>query len=440
MILRLGKPQPKQREFMLARSRFVAYGGARGGGKSWSVRAKAILLALHYPGIVVLILRRTFPELRQNHIQPMQSTLLGAARYRETDKTFRFPNGSRILFGYCAHESDVLQYQGQEYDVIFLDEATQFTEYQFSTLTGSLRGANDFPKRMYLTCNPGGVGHSWVKRLFVDRDFRGAENPEDYEFIKATVYDNQLLMEKDPGYVQMLRNLPEDLRRAWLEGDWDIFVGQYFGEFRRETHVVDHVPLMPHWRRYFAMDYGLDMLAGYWIAVDDEGRAWVYREIYESGLVVSEAARKIKERTGEEIIDRYLAPPDLWNRRQETGRSVAEIFGEEGIWLEQTSNDRVAGWLDLKEWLKATEHGPALKIHASCVNLIRCLPQLQYDQKRPNDVADEPHELTHGPDAIRCFVAGRPMPYKPKGQEPIAQWAHERKRSRGDVGSKIKVI
>ena len=109
MILRLGQPQPKQREFMLARSRFVAYGGARGGGKSWAVRAKAILLALHYPGIVVLILRRTFPELRQNHIQPMQSTLLGAARYRETDKTFRFPNGSRILFGYCANESDVLQ-------------------------------------------------------------------------------------------------------------------------------------------------------------------------------------------------------------------------------------------------------------------------------------------------------------------------------------------
>ena len=119
---------------------------------------------------------------------------------------------------------------------------------------------------------------------------------------------------------------------------------------------------------------------------------------------------------------------------------MAEIFGQEGIWLERTSNDRVAGWLDLKEWLKPTEHGPALKIHASCVNLIRCLPQLQYDQKRPNDVADEPHELTHGPDAIRCFVAGRPMPYKPKGQEPIAQWAHERKRSRGDVGSKIKVI
>jgi phage terminase large subunit len=163
------QPNPKQVEFFLARARFVAYGGARGGGKSWAVRQKAKLLCLYYGGIRVLILRRTFPELRENHILPMRSELNGWAAWRETDKAFSFPNGSRIVFGYCAGEQDVDQYQGQEYDVIFLDEATHFTEYQFSALTACLRGANAFPKRMYLTCNPGGVGHMWVKRLFVDR-------------------------------------------------------------------------------------------------------------------------------------------------------------------------------------------------------------------------------------------------------------------------------
>ena len=162
-------PNPKQLEFFRARERFVAYGGARGGGKSWAIRQKARLLALRWPGIRILILRRSFPELQENHILPLLSDLRGLAQYRASEKAFLFPGGSRIKFGYCDRERDVDQYQGQEYDVIFLDEATQFTEYQYITLTPCIRGANDFPKRMYLTCNPGGVGHMWVKRLFVDR-------------------------------------------------------------------------------------------------------------------------------------------------------------------------------------------------------------------------------------------------------------------------------
>lgn len=103
--------------------------------------------------------------------------LAGTARYVDKTKEFQFPNGSIIKLGYCQSESDVLQYQGQEYDIIFLDEATQFTEYQFETLTACLRGANDFPKRMYLTCNPGGIGHEWVKRLFVSKRYRQNEKP-----------------------------------------------------------------------------------------------------------------------------------------------------------------------------------------------------------------------------------------------------------------------
>lgn len=406
----LEAPNERQKLFFLARSRFVAYGGARGGGKSWAVRKKALLLGVRYPGIRMLLLRRTFPELKENHILPLHIELEGLATYKEVDKAFTFANGSRLKFGYCDSEKDVLQYQGQEYDVIFMDEATQFTYYQFNTLTACLRGANSFPKRMYLTCNPGGVGHDWVKRLFVDREYRGSEDPNDYTFIPARVYDNKVLVQNDPGYVAMLENLPEDLRRAWLEGDWGVFAGQYFTEWREDIHTCPPFTIPTHWRRYFVMDYGLDMLAGYCIALDEGGRAWVYRELYRPDLIISQAAEAILQMTTTENIEAWFAPPDMWNRRQDTGKSVAEIFAEQGILLTRAQNDRVTGWLELKEWLKPIDGQAGLTVFTCCPNLIRCMPLLQFDEHKPNDVAREPHELTHAPDAIRYFVAGRPAP------------------------------
>lgn len=416
MRIEIPEPNEKQRLFFLARQRFVAYGGARGGGKSWAVRRKALLMGVRYPGIRMLLLRRTFPELRENHILPLIGELKGLAAWRESDKSFAFLNGSRLKFGYCDSERDVDQYQGQEYDVVFMDEATHFTEYQFSTLTACLRGANSFPKRFYLTCNPGGVGHTWVKRLFIDRAFRGSEKAEDYVFIPARVYDNRALLEQDRGYVAMLENLPDGLRQAWLEGDWDVFEGQFFSEFRREIHVCAPFVIPAYWRRYLTIDYGLDMLAAYWIAVDEGGRSYVYRELYEGkdcgggheGLIISEAAKKIREYTGDEHIDCMLAPPDLWNRRQETGKSAADIFAANGVLLVRTGNDRVDGWLAVKEWLHPfrDEQGiltSRLQIFDVCRNLIRTLPAVQFDPKNANDVARQPHELTHAPDALRGF-------------------------------------
>lgn len=413
--LEMPEPNPKQAEFFQAKSRFVAYGGARGGGKSWSVRWKAVLMALRYPGIRVLILRRTFPELNENHILPLRALLMGIAVYKDVDKAFTFPGGSRIKFGYCDREADVLQYQGQEYDVIFLDEATQFTETQFKTLTACLRGANGFPKRFYLTCNPGGVGHAWVKRLFIERDFQKGENPADYTFVQAKVYDNGALMKDDPGYVQMLEGLPEDQRRAWLDGDWNVVAGRYFTEFREDLHVMDPFPIPGWWRRYFTMDYGLDMLAGYWVAVDEAGRAYVYREVSEPDLIISKAAERILQAGSGDRPEAWYAPPDLWNRRQDTGRSVAEIFGDAGIPLVKAQNGRVQGWFDLKEWLKPVRdetgaESARLRIFKNCPELIKSIPALQHSEKDPNDCATQPHEYTHGPDAIRYFVAGRPYP------------------------------
>ena len=134
MDYRIGVPNPKQREFMLCEKKYIAYGGARGGGKSWALRKKLAMMCLKYPGLVVLLLRRSYPELRENHIVPLMEDLNGIARYRSTDKTLVFPNGSRILFGYCENETDALRYQGNEYDVIAIDEATQFPEAVFEML------------------------------------------------------------------------------------------------------------------------------------------------------------------------------------------------------------------------------------------------------------------------------------------------------------------
>lgn len=441
------EPQPKQKEFFLARERFVLYGGARGGGKSWCVRNKAPLLALKYPGIRILLLRRSFPELRENHIRPLRAALKNIAAYKTADKTFEFPNGSVIILGYCATEGDVDQYQGQEYDVIFLEEATQFTEYQFLTLTACNRGANSFPKRMYLTANPGGVGHAWVKRLFIDRAYRAGERPEDYRFIPAKVTDNKILMESNPDYVRMLDNLPEGIRAAWRDGDWDVFIGQYFTEWDREIHVVEPFAPPTWWKYYITIDYGLDMLAVLLIGVDAQGEAWALGEVYEGrdlgeghdGLIISEAAKAVKELAGGRRIAEYLAPPDLWHARQETGKSVADIFAEHGVDLTQTSNDRIAGWLAVKDWLKPRlcedgEKRPRIRFFASCRNIIRTLPLLEYDAKQPSDVATEPHELTHAPDALRGFCiywTSRALePASAPQEKLIAKWEREEKAAK----------
>ncbi len=402
-----GKPQPKQREFFLASEKYIAYGGARGGGKSWALRRKLILMALNYSGISILLLRRTYAELRDNHTRPMQAELSDFCTYSEVRKTFEFPNSSRIRLGYLDSESDTLQYQGQEYDIVALDEATQFTEYQFHTLKGCLRGSNNFPKRMYLTCNPGGVGHGWVKRLFIDRQYRAGENPSDYRFIKALVHDNRVLLDKNPDYLSQLESLPPSLRNAWLCGDWGQFEGQFFSEFDYDIHTVEQYELPSNVRKYCAIDYGLDMLAAVFVAVDEKGNSVVYDEIHRENLIVSKACNELlKKKDG---VCMFTAPSDLWSRQKDSGKSLAELFSEGGIYLTKLVSERIDGWMCLKELLnvKDGESEPRLRIMRNCTNLIRCLPLLLHDKNRHGDVATQPHSITHAPDALRYFAVSR---------------------------------
>ncbi len=417
-----GTPSEKQKEFFEATARFVAYGGARGGGKSWALRRKLVLMCVKHTGLSCLLVRRSYPELRENHIRPLSAELAGVARYNESQKTFFFPNGSRIRLGYLENENDVQRYQGAEFDIIALDEATQLTEYQFQTLKACMRGTNGLPKRMYITCNPGGVGHGWVKRLFIDRDYRSSENAEDYSFIQALVYDNAVLLKKDPEYLSQLESLPPELREAWLCGRWDVFSGQFFSEFDQSIHVEERV-LPENCIRYAAMDYGLDMLAVVFVALDSDGRAYVYDELCEKNLIVSEAASRILEKVGNDRIASYIAPSDLWSRQKDSGKSISELFSENGIELTKISAGRVEGWLALKEWLKVrSESGEKyslLTISRRCKDLIAFLPRLMYDTKNTSDCSTKPHEITHITDALRYFAASRvALPQKQIQKKP----------------------
>ena len=339
------------------------------------------------------------------------------------------PTGQKILFrGF----DDVLKLTSITVDKgvlcwVWMEECFEVEdEKDFQTLDETIRG--EMPeglwKQITLTYNPW-VNSHWTKTRFFDN-----EDPD--AFTLTTTYKcNEWLDEADR---QLIENLnikeingkpnpaynPERYQVVGL-GEYGIPGGAYFDEFRKDIHVIEPIPIPDDWRRYVTIDYGLDKLAAYWIAVDWHNKAYGYREVYESGLLISDAAKKVLEANGSDTIYRYNAPPDLWNRHRETGKSTAELFGEHGIRLWKASNNRVQGWYNLKEWLKpyTDEQGQVtapLTFFKNCKNIIRCLPQLQSDEKNPNDVATEPHELTHGPDAIRYWTAGKPR----SGNVPVA--------------------
>ena len=454
MILRIEAPSPKQRQFMMADTKHIGFGGARGGGKSWSVRTKAKLLGINYPGIRMLIVRRTYPELVNNHIRLLRAELLDIARYNDKDKTFTFMNGSLLQFAYCAKDADLDRLQGVEFDIIFLDEATQLSEYQMKTITACLRGANDFPKRVYYTMNPGGQGHAYIKRIFIDKKYKTGEIPEEYTFIQSLVTDNKALMEKNPDYIKQLEALPPKLRKAWLEGRWDIFEGQVFEEFRddpdhyedrRWTHVIKPFAPPRGWTIIRSFDWGYNKpFSLAWYAVDYDGVIYRIMELYgctetpnegvkwHDDRIFSEAAKI--ERTHPWLAGRQItgvADPAIWDASR--GISTAETATKYGIYFSPGDHARIAGWMQCHYRLAFDEEGYAqFYVFENCKHFIRTIPMLCYDEHKPEDIDTDAED--HIADEWRYALMSRPIkpvvPEEPAPllMDPLNQLQHARRR------------
>ena len=434
-------PSDKQKLFLKANSKHIGFGGARGGGKSWSVRTKAKLLALRFAGIRILIVRRTYPELINNHINILRKELLGIAKYNDKDKVLKFSNGSTINFTYCDNDKDLDRLQGVEYDIIFLDEATQLSEYQMKTITACLRGVNNFPKRVYYTCNPGGQGHGYIRRIFIDKAYDEGEDANDYTFIQSLVTDNKVLMEKQPDYIKQLEALPPKLKEAWLYGRWDVYEGQFFEDFidrpeqyasRQWTHVIEPFEIPDGWKVYRSFDWGYNKpFSCMWFAVDYEGVVYHILEFYgctktpNEGVkqtppqVFAEIARIEREHPwlkGKKIIG--IADPAIWNA--ETGKSIADVAAEHSVFFSKGDHERIAGWMQCHYRLAFDENGfPMFYVFSNCKHFIRTIPLLQYDEHKPEDLDTDGED--HIADAWRYFLMSRPISprvaRKPDGYE-----------------------
>lgn len=352
-----------------------------------------------------------------------QELMSSWADWNGTQRRWTMPTGSVLQFCHCKNEDDVFSYQSQQFDIILLDEGTQFTRFIYRyLLTRNRATKNGVIPFMAIGTNPGGEGHAWFKAEFVDPGtpeqvyLVEVEDGvfEDHIFIPAKLSDNEILEKRDPVYRRRLESQPEVIKRQLLDGDFDIFAGQYFSEFRRSIHVCKPFDGSRWWKRFRSLDYGLDMTACYWWMTSPYGKCYIYRELHQPGLRLSEAAKKILAMTPkDEKIAYTVASPDLWNKRQETGTSGREIMAREGLFLTKAKHDRIAGWRSLREYLAPYEDEfgvvtADLQIFDHCINLIRCLPQLLHDEHNPEDAADKPHNITHGPEAVRYGVMSRP--------------------------------
>ncbi len=478
IVIKFPPPHETQKKFLTDTHKRIAFGGARGGGKSHAVRMKAVGLALRYPKIRIGIVRRTYPELNRNHIGPLKDILntgnpdkkRRAATYNATEKVMTFQNGSTITFCYCDNERQLDRFQGLEFDVLFIEEATQFQELWLQKMEACVRGVNNAPKRIYYTCNPGGVGHAYVKRLFIDKKYKRGERPEDYSFIKSLVTDNKALMEQDPGYMDQLEALPPKLREAWLNGNWDIFEGQFFEDFIEEpsekkafelettvedlkkngqwVHVIEPFDIPKQWTitRSFDWGYSKPFSCGWW-ATDFDGCVYRILELYGCTQTPNEGVKwepnkvfaKIKEieTTHPWLQGRQIngvADPAIWDA--ETGESIEEMAARHGVYFNKADNARIPGWMQMHYRLAFDENGyPMMYVFSNCKAFIRTIPLMVYDQTKVEDLDTTMED--HVADESRYFCMSRPIQPRVKHEikealdDPLNMIADARKEKYG---------
>jgi len=458
------EPQPRQALLMSRPEHEALYGGAAGGGKSDALVIEA-LRQVAIPHYKALILRKTFPDLREliEKSERYYPAAYPGARYNTSEHTWRFPSGAKIVFGSMQHTQDRQKYQGQAYDYIAFDELTHFSYDEYIYLFSRNR-PNGPGTRVYIrsTANPGGVGHGWVKERFIVpappltpipekvtwRDPSGKlfERIQKRIFVPSTVFDNQKLLEIDPDYLVRLASMPDAEKRALLYGDWDSFVGQVFTEWRNDpehyadqrlTHVIDPFPIPADWAIWCGLDWGYSRpFSVGWYAVDHSRRMYRIREYYgctgtpNEGLKIEPGAvaRKIKEIEADDpnlrgrVIHR-VGDPAIW--QSDGTESTGALMERERVYFERGDNSRISGKMQVHHRLVFDGDGfPKLQVFRTCRHFIRTVPALVYDESDVEDVDTDGED--HIYDELRYVCMKNPVPAPvvrtevPRGFDPLS--------------------
>lgn len=404
----------------------VGCGGARGPGKSHAIFAQAALDdAQRMPGLKVLFIRKTAISAKESFGDLIERILKGKVPYEISNNVISFANGSRILLGGFHSEDDIDKYVGVEYDLIVVEELNQLTEDKLEKLRGSLRTSKqNWRPRLYASFNPGGIGHGMVKSRFVLPHRMGEETRT--AFIPSTYQDNPSLNRE---YIDYLEGLQGDLGRAWREGDFDLFAGQFFKEFKQSIHVCDPFAIPKDWMKFFAFDYGLNHpLSLGWYATSPEGQLFRYRALWGSGMSYTQAAEEFVAMTPQdEKLDYGVCDPAMWSKKGENDDllSGAEIFAKrvgdltgKQPRLIKADNARVIGWGVVREYLRpymgADDKITArLQIFSTGKDLIRTLPEQVHSERVPEDM--EKQDGDDCVDEVRYALMSRPKPsYTPE--------------------------
>jgi hypothetical protein len=433
------QPNPgPQTEFLAADEQEVLYGGAGGGGKSFAMVADPVRY-FNNPEAKMLLVRKTTEELREliSVSKNLYPKAVPGIKFLERDKTWVAPSGASLWMSYLDNDDDVTRYQGQAFNWIGFDELTQWASpYAWNYMRSRLRTSKNSGLKLYqrATTNPGGSGHSWVKKTFIDpapaNEAFWATDPETGEvlqwpkghsrageplfkrrFIPAKLHDNPYLAD-DGVYEANLLSLPEHQRKQLLEGNWDISEGAAFTEFNRKIHVIEPFEIPSNWPRFRAADYGYSSYSGVlWFAVAPSEQLVVYRELYVSKVLAEDLADLVLEMESGEKMRYGVLDSSLWHKRGDTGPSIAERMILKGCrWrpADRSRGSRVAGKNEIHRRLQVDEftEEPRMVFFNTCRNLISQLPSLPLSKSNPEDVDTNAED--HLYDALRYGVMSRP--------------------------------
>lgn len=416
---------------------------------------------MHIPWYKALILRKTFPQLRELIDKTLNyyPRIYPKAKYNGSSHTWRFPSGAQIIFGSLNRPQDKIQYQGQAYDFIAFDELTHFTQEEYEYLKSRNR-PNGPGTRVYMraTANPGGVGHGWVKDRFitagapmttireeaswVDPEGKTHTGEQSRIFVPSSVFDNQILMHNDPMYVQRLASMPEAERNALLYGDWDSFSGQVFTEWRNDpahyqdrigTHVIDPFVVPESWSIWCGLDWGYARpFSVGWYAVDHERRMYAIREYYgctgtpNQGVKLEpgEVARRIKQIEAEDPNLRgkrihRIGDPAIW--MSDGTESIGDLMSRERVHFDKGDHARISGKMQLHHRLAMSDGIPMLYVFSTCKNFIRTVPALVYDETDVEDINTEGED--HIYDQCRYVCMANPIAAPVRKEQPKREWS-----------------